>query len=87
MKRFATLFAVVLLVAACSRGGGGDKVDHGGLFLLEEDGKTGYVDKSGKVIIPPQFDGGADFSDSLALCHECRLYCPARGCLRFHELH
>jgi WG containing repeat len=29
-------------------------------------GKIGYIDKSGKVVIPPEFDGGSRFSEGLA---------------------
>jgi hypothetical protein len=33
----------------------------------EKDGKWGYVDATGSVVIPPQFDSAAPFSDGLAV--------------------
>src|SRR5689334_14892294 len=38
-----------------------------GLFLVRQDGKVGYVSKSGKLAISPQFENGAPFSDGLAV--------------------
>lgn len=37
-----------------------------GLAPFKEKGKVGYLDKTGKVIIPPQFDFGRSFSEGLA---------------------
>jgi len=39
----------------------------GGLAAVKIDGKWGYINKSGKLIIKTQFDFANDFSDSLAL--------------------
>src|SRR5215831_14625039 len=38
-----------------------------GLFLVHQDGKTGFVNKSGKVEIAPQFANAAPFSEGLAV--------------------
>src|SRR6266850_1079927 len=40
--------------------------DTGALFSIRKDGKVGYIDRKGTIVIPPQFDGGWDFSDGLA---------------------
>ncbi len=42
------------------------KPDNHPLFLIEENGKKGYIDVSGKVIIKPIFLEAGEFSDGLA---------------------
>src|SRR6185436_6374714 len=37
------------------------------LFRIEKDGKSGFIDLTGKVVIPPQFDSVSGFSEGLAL--------------------
>lgn len=37
------------------------------LFLIEKDGKSGFIDQSGKVVIAPRFDSVTGFSEGLAL--------------------
>lgn len=37
------------------------------LFLIEQNGKYGYMDKNGQVKIKPRFDGADDFSEGRAL--------------------
>ena len=36
------------------------------LFEIEEHGRSGYIDRTGAVVIPPCFDGTGDFSEGLA---------------------
>src|SRR3990172_11387560 len=36
------------------------------LFPIEVDGRFGYINKSGQIVIKPQFDRAQDFSDGLA---------------------
>jgi hypothetical protein len=36
------------------------------LFLVREKGKYGYIDRTGRVIIPPKFKEAGNFSDGLA---------------------
>jgi len=36
------------------------------LFRIERHGKWGFIDRTGKVVIPAQFDGASDFFDGLA---------------------
>lgn len=36
------------------------------LFPVEQSGKFGYIDKTGNIIIKPQFDSAWDFSEGLA---------------------
>lgn len=37
-----------------------------GLFWIRENGKYGYIDKTGKVVIQPQFDNTIGFNEGLA---------------------
>lgn len=37
-----------------------------GLAIIKVDGKVGYADKTGKVVIEPKFDDGGSFSEGLA---------------------
>ncbi|MBL0161172.1 MAG: WG repeat-containing protein [Bryobacterales bacterium] len=39
---------------------------HDGLALVDVDGKKGYIDKAGKVVIAPQFTYAYPFSEGLA---------------------
>jgi len=36
------------------------------LFPIEKDGKWGYIDNTGRIVIKPQFDEARDFSEGLA---------------------
>ena len=37
------------------------------LFLVQKDGKSGFIDRTGKIVIPIQFDSANDFHEGLAL--------------------
>src|SRR2546421_3754540 len=37
------------------------------LFPVDKDGKWGFIDRTGKVVIPIQFDSANDFHEGLAL--------------------
>lgn len=45
---------------------GAQKKQSDNLFLIIVDRKSGFIDQTGKVVIPPQFDGAYEFSDGLA---------------------
>ncbi len=36
------------------------------LFRIEQNGKVGFIDNTGKIIIKPQFDDGWGFDEGLA---------------------
>ncbi|MDK1032231.1 MAG: WG repeat-containing protein, partial [Planctomycetia bacterium] len=48
------------------RGTAGGKKHPGTLLPIKQNGKWGYIDKSGKIIIKPQFDDAWFFSEGLA---------------------
>ncbi|MBP5515769.1 MAG: TonB family protein [Bacteroidales bacterium] len=65
MKRHSLMiFAVVtaLVFSSFSAIAGGPDP----LFLVKVNGKYGYIDKTGKMIIEPQFDDAMDFNDGMA---------------------
>lgn len=56
------LIASALLFSACSHA----PLKHEGLFKIQENGKTGFINASGKLVITPQFATAEDFSEGLA---------------------
>ena len=51
-----------------------------GLAVIRTGGKYGYIDRTGQVVIEPQFDDAEDFSDGMACITinvEGRLHQPA----------
>ena len=43
------------------------KKEASGLFSVRQNGKYGFIDKTGKIVIKPQFDKAYPFHDGLAL--------------------
>jgi hypothetical protein len=65
------IVAVVVVVAAAgywwmNRPLGRYKLDNSGLYPININGKYGFMDRSGKTVITPQFDGVFGFSEGLA---------------------
>ena len=65
------IIAVVVVVAAAgywwmNRPPGRYRPDNGGLYGINVNGKYGFMDRSGKTVITPQFDGVIGFSEGLA---------------------
>src|SRR5579872_6374774 len=59
---------VALLAAGCSRQEPPrEGQQRSGLFLVRQNGRTGFVDSNGRVRIAPQFDEAAPFSEGLAV--------------------
>ena len=61
---FAGLVLIACFFASSSRG---QRPESKSLFPVEKDGKFGYIDRTGKIIIPLQFDGANEFHEGLAL--------------------
>ena len=60
---WATLGMVLLtLVGAEAAGANALKT----LFIIHQGGKAGYMDRTGKIVIPPRFDGATGFREGLA---------------------
>jgi len=65
------IIALVLVVAAAgywwmNRPPGRYKPNNGGLYPINVNGKYGFMDRSGKAVSTPQFDGVIGFSEGLA---------------------
>jgi len=69
--RMAIVAAVVVVAAAgywwLSRPPGRYKPDNSGLYPINVNGKYGFMDRSGKTVITPQFDETRGFSEGLAV--------------------
>lgn len=61
-------FIITLVVFAfAATGFAQGKNDQGmPLFWIREDGKYGYIDKTGKVVIPPQYENTMGFNEGVA---------------------
>ena len=77
MKKKLTIIMVSIIListlAGCARalspkiGGAANAADEkSGLFLIKQNDKYGYIDKTGKVVIEPQYERASDFSEGLA---------------------
>jgi len=51
----------------CALTGRGQQPESKALFPVEKDDKFGFIDRTGKVVIPLQFDSANDFNEGLAL--------------------
>ena len=63
-KRLICLAVVAFL---CAFGVRGQRPESKALFPVEKGGKFGFIDRTGKVVIPLQFDSANDFHEGLAL--------------------
>src|SRR2546429_8499745 len=65
-KRTALIVALALgssvVQFGCSSGS-----KHSGLFAITQKGKTGFIDRKCRIVINPQFENAADFSEDLAV--------------------
>ena len=61
---FAGLILFACLFASSLRG---QRPESKSLFPVERAGKFGYIDRTGKIIVPLQFDGANEFHEGLAL--------------------
>ena len=60
-NRIIYLLTVFILIASMSYG-----EESRELFPVDVDGKFGYIDKTGQMVIAPKFNGASDFSEGLA---------------------
>ena len=64
--RFLRFSLLLLLIAWLTASPQSPTNDPGRLFPVVKDGKWGYIDKTGKMVIAPQFDATDGFSEGLA---------------------
>ena len=65
---FRCLLALMLFCVACQNDGIVD--DNSGRFPVCVDGKWGYIDTTGAIVIKPQFDEAKRFSEELAIVRD-----------------
>src|SRR5918995_5572892 len=63
MSLAMTLVATASLAQAASAGASGRE---DGLLAIHVDGKHGFIDRSGRIVIPPTFEFAWQFSEGLA---------------------
>ena len=59
----------VLVTASVAQKRRTRKIDPGELYLIEKNGRFGYIDRNGRMVIQPQYDWAFPFSEGLA--HSC----------------
>ena len=67
MKRIVSLLLAVflgVLLGACAQA----PKEPDRLFLIKENGKYGYMDRTGRVVIPPQFADAITFPRAWPAC-------------------
>src|SRR5712692_378744 len=62
--RFLGLTCALLLTVSPSSGA--KRKDTTAFFLIQQDGKWGYIDKTGSIVIKPEFEEAFPYSEGLA---------------------
>ncbi|HKR02437.1 MAG TPA: WG repeat-containing protein [Pyrinomonadaceae bacterium] len=65
-KRSFAFLACLLLLCACLAAARAQEKTPGPLFPVRLGGKWGYIDRTGKIVIRPQYDGAFPFYDGVA---------------------
>lgn len=68
------LAGLFLILATCSAQAAQGPEDADMLFLITVKDKYGFIDRSGKVVVPPQFEDAEEFSEGLAVVKVAGLY-------------
>jgi hypothetical protein len=68
MRQFHLCLAIIVfaILAFVAKGAQEPKMDPKVLFPIEQNGMWGYIDKSGNVVIPPNFDLTDHFEEGMA---------------------
>jgi hypothetical protein len=73
-SKFTSALGVALRLSRCwpEHARGPDRADRaaGGLAVVEIGGKWGFIDKTGRMVVPPQYEGIGGFSEGRALVWE-----------------
>ena len=66
IKKSLLLFSSLLLIVGCAHVQEKSTSETSKLYKISVNNKVGYIDKTGRVIVEPQFDKAGDFSEGLA---------------------
>jgi hypothetical protein len=66
MKLTNTIFALIFIAAFSISALAQTAAKNSGLFWVRENGKYGYIDRTGKTVIAPQFENTMGFNEGLA---------------------
>jgi DNA-binding transcriptional regulator/RsmH inhibitor MraZ len=66
MKFTIRTFIALIILSLCCLSNTQDRRT-GNLFVVIVDDKRGYIDRNGRIVIQPQFEGASDFSEGLAV--------------------
>src|ERR1044072_864633 len=66
LNRRSQVVLICVAILAFSSGALGKHREPSGLFLMERDGKNGFIDRAGTVVMEPQFDYANEFYEGLA---------------------
>src|SRR5690349_22947927 len=66
MQKLSASLVVCLVLFALASNAAAQKKESQELFIFWENNLMGYIDKTGKVVIPAQFAEADDFSDGMA---------------------
>lgn len=64
---FLMVIAVLPILMACGARQASTATGEGSLYRITVDGKYGYIDRTGKIIVAPKYDVSHDFSEGLAV--------------------
>ncbi len=67
MIKTGAIASVILIACLITSGARGQQPESISLFSVQQAGKFGFVDRTGKIVIPLQFDGASEFHEGLAL--------------------
>ena len=68
MKNFSrSILLLICLTVLFASFVGAQEKQSSALFVVTVDGKQGYIDKTGKIVIKPQFHGAGEFYEGLAI--------------------
>jgi hypothetical protein len=66
MRRVAVFLTATIFFLSLATSSSGASLDLSALFPIEQNGKWGFIDRSGKVVVSPRFQHAGDFHEGQA---------------------